>query len=1168
MTDTRNLLRRAPPPPTELPPLITWIDPPTQRYYAFCVLVGLWSIKLGRLLISPRPTPLGIWWWYLLDITFVIIYIPLGYLNGQHLDPSQAYCRRRLRFVITSGYQRFFGERVHAISSQGIIKIDEVRHNSSHIKGKHIVRFLPYATAKLNPDDDKFCLQRVPRVEVDVPVLFNNSKPWKLEYSHIDPDTNEKTHINMTRKLLQKRLTSDEIANTYLVYIPIDHPGVYRLEQAWDKDNMNIKTYRNEVIISHCPIAKFVARHSSDRCIDDDINVDLILQGVPPFNVRYERLVDDVGINMTISGVAPDRYVSPIMGEQVVSHDYTWARNRVVEVPLNLTADTAATYILKLIDIQDGLNNTRTFSGKSLQDDTVMFLVHPRPYAKLLSDSTVKVRPGKSTNLSLELGGEGPWSITTGYWAEDVAKDGDSSAPNKVETIKFLPNKDTSIIVSKPGMYQLLSISDTFCSGQVLVPSSCIVIEVQPPSVKIEAVPIPAIDCPGEIGQEITVSLTGTPPWSLHYSITTKLSEITDFKKIFKSRHTFTIMPKTFGRHEYRFFLLRDGFYDEGVNIDHRITQVVHPKPDATFRTTYGKELNTCVGNNVELDVDFSGSGPFTLEYEVVFNRRKNTFTVGDIKSLSHVISSPPFDNPGTYTVTLVRVTDAKGCSNSLNASDDITIHVKKDRPTVGFRTDGEAMKFIEGDRIDLPLQLTGHPPWDIEYGSLNVSSKARMTARNLKDPNAHVTVTLPGLYELLSVKDSFCTGEVIESMRFIRAEWLPQPTLRIADGEATLLDVPNYYERKPVCEGTEDSVGVILSGRAPWIISYKITGEGEPIPQRETIGFPSTRIRLLTESPGTHTYEFKTIADDVYTLPNEISLTLRQIIISNPTAHFIQHKTFNQCVGETLPFSQSPKIQLKGIPPFSLTVETKNENSNRIDTQVIHNIADEVYTYVPPKFMAIGNYSIAIVKVIDAQGCSRKQNSQESKLRVEVNDVASIQRLIPQDIHCVGDLLVYQLQGTPPWVIHYTYNGEKKNVVSNTPDYTFGADRPGNVTITSVCHLNEQCCGHPKGMSEVIYDLPTAIISSGKETISDIREGEKDEIVIEFIGNPPFRFTYTRSEILPKGKPGRVLETQTVTNVRGHKHSLFVSQEGIFQVIYIADKYCDYPREGTTVNV
>jgi len=85
MTDTRNLLRRAPPPPTEVPPLIAWIDPPTQRYYAFCVFVGIWSIKLGRLLISPRPTPLGIWWWHLLDIAYVII---VRYLRIPWLRPS------------------------------------------------------------------------------------------------------------------------------------------------------------------------------------------------------------------------------------------------------------------------------------------------------------------------------------------------------------------------------------------------------------------------------------------------------------------------------------------------------------------------------------------------------------------------------------------------------------------------------------------------------------------------------------------------------------------------------------------------------------------------------------------------------------------------------------------------------------------------------------------------------------------------------------------------------------------------------------------------------------------------------------------------------------------------------------------------------------------------
>jgi hypothetical protein len=212
----------------------------------------------------------------------------------------------------------------------------------------------------------------------------------------------------MTRKLLQRRLISDESSNTYLIYIPIKRPGTYRLEHAWDKDSMNIKTYRKEVIISYCPTAKFVAKHKSDRCMDDDISVDLILQGVPPFNVRYERLVDNIGINMTISGVTPDRYTSPVINEQVLSHDYSWTRDRIVEVPLNLTADTAATYILKLVDIKDGLNNTKVFGGvKKLHDDTVTFLVHPRPSAKLLSESTVKVKPGESANLPLDLGGDG-----------------------------------------------------------------------------------------------------------------------------------------------------------------------------------------------------------------------------------------------------------------------------------------------------------------------------------------------------------------------------------------------------------------------------------------------------------------------------------------------------------------------------------------------------------------------------------------------------------------------------------------------------------------------------------------------------------------------------------------------------------------------------------------
>ncbi|CAG8765977.1 15826_t:CDS:2, partial [Acaulospora morrowiae] len=85
-----------------------------------------------------------------------------------------------------------------------------------------------------------------------------------------------------------------------------------------------------------------------------------------------------------------------------------------------------------------------------------------------------------------------------------------------------------------------------------------------------------------------------------------------------------------------------------------------------------------------------------------------------------------------------------------------------------------------------------------------------------------------------------------------------------------------------------------------------------------------------------------------------------------------------------------------------------------------------------------------------------------------------------------------------------------------------------------------------------------------GRDVISDIREGDKTEINIRFIGTPPFRFTYTRRELLINGKerkPGRILETQTVMNIHKYNHSIYTSQQGIFQVIHVGDQYCEYPR-------
>jgi hypothetical protein len=72
---------------------------------------------------------------------------------------------------------------------------------------------------------------------------------------------------------------------------------------------------------------------------------------------------------------------------------------------------------------------------------------------------------------------------------------------------------------------------------------------------------------------------------------------------------------------------------------------------------------------------------------------------------------------------------------------------------------------------------------------------------------------------------------------------------------------------------------------------------------------------------------------------------------------------------------------------------------------------------------------------------------------------------------------------------------------------------------------------------------------------------GDQAEIVFTLIGEPPFTFTYQRSEPSPrKGvKPGKVLETHTVSGVSTKEYSIFSALEGQSLLIFfsVVDRFC-----------
>ncbi|PKY45320.1 hypothetical protein RhiirA4_443664 [Rhizophagus irregularis] len=1151
---------------------IPWLQFPLWKILLYIIL----SCTINAFIINPN-------WVYDVGITKSIIemFSSSSILNNKCIIIPNLNSIIFLHISYVNGVRQQFlklrGEKVRAVSTEEEIQIEDIRHNSSHIKGKHTVRLLPYATAKLNPDDERFCLTRMDSRKSDpigLPVLFNKTSPKSIHYSRVNFVSGNKTHHEFTSRDIARNHLVDVIQDGVFVYIPVTEPGVYKIEQALDADGMGIKIYKKEEIIVYCPEAKLISITDTKCCINDEIHTKLVLKGVPPLSVYYERRVDNESVNMTIDGIGSEHFKFPIDEPDraklfFASDNYQWAQNQEIEVQLNMTADIPATYSLRVLEINDLLNNTHNYIIERNQNVFVKYDVFSRPTAKFSSDIPIYTRPGYPAEMKLNLQGVAPWKLGLGYWSEDIAELTDtlSSEPTEMLNVTIKENENKmgySITVKKPGTYKLLSVSDAKCSGQILAPSTNILSIAYPPTVKIDAIPISAEDCPGEIGIEATLSFTGIPRWFLEYSIKSEIEKVDEIVMSEKSKRVITIKPPMPGHYEYTFFSLSDNIYREGVEINYGFTQTVYPKPNAVFRRTKDRTINSCMSNLVELDVDLSGSGPFTLEYEVMFNRRTNAFTIADIQSPSYVIISPPFDNPGTYTVTLKRIVDSQGCSQILNNDDSVTINVKRDKPTVGFRNSHEILWFLEGGSVELPLQLTGNPRWDVTYIYHLDMDNARK-AYDLVNPNSILTVTEPGRYELLEVKDSYCLGIVIPEKKEIEAKWLPKPFLRIAEGEAEPLPQTGYFKRNSICAGKEDTLGLVLQGRAPWVINYKIISNRETIVHQQTIGFPSTRIRLMTENPGLHIYNFSSIADDVYTEQNEMLLILEQAVLSNPSARFVNRDIVYHCVGTAFTRDDSIMIEMDGVPPFSLVFEVMHESSNHVETLRMESINNTLYYFQPKeKFSLVGQYTISIVYISDSQGCSRSLEGPDKTLIVQVTDVASIDRTFHQQFHCVGDILDYSLQGILPLNITYEYNGEVKFAMSKTNTFAFGADKPGNMTITNICHQRNKCCGFVANLTEIIYDLPSAFVSEGKEVISDIREGDKTEIIIDFLGNPPFRFTYVRKELLKDGKKrksGRILETQTILNINKHKHSIYTSQEGVFQVTHVGDRYCEYPR-------
>ncbi|KAI8337024.1 hypothetical protein BC941DRAFT_513687 [Chlamydoabsidia padenii] len=1092
----------------------------------------------------------------------------------------------------------FLGEKLGkqiSVSRAKFVDVKDVIFDPSHILGKHTLHILPYGTAKLNPNDEYYCLKsnEIGKSDIYLPIVLNNTTPTKVSVSRYDFDSQSTNILNYSENNIQRATEIGQGKHGLeYYYLKVNKPGVYTLNSITSKDGSHVRLYSRQAFVFTCPSARLQSSGVTDYCRNDKDSMQLYVTGVPPLKVEYTRRTGGVKKALKLDHIQPTdpSFDSPLTrfasGLQDADNaffipsqhaNYDWASRKIHSIQLNLTFDLVQDYEFQLDRVVDGAGNVVDLSETSKQ----VFKVHGPPSIQFVCDAKnpVKLLIGEdSVGAPVQLKGSGPYSVTYEYTSES----GDVVDRKKV-TIK--DNGSSLLTVKAPGDYRLVSVGDQFCAGEVLYPSTCQVVQPPLPSVQLQSTPIPSECSSGsEIGMRFVAEFQGSPPYTLKYSVikqTGRHNQAVERQiSTDRSRHIFNYLPSSSGEYVYEFNTLTDNHYNKDPKIA-SIKQVVHPQPDAHFEEKVSPK-RTCLGDEMTLPVKLIGTAPFTL----VWIYDKQVFS-NVVSGNRHEISLPPFDVAGRHIASLAKIVDANGCSKDLD-SRDVVIDVRRDRPMAFFYTDDNKDKTVyiaEGEETQLPLRLTGEGPWQVTYRHVH-DKKEDIQTKRFVDPNPQLTVNKVGRYEVIKVVDSICKGDALRPDYTV--QWMERPTVTISDDQAMMLS-DNIYERPAVCQNVDDALDIKFTGLGPFTCAYETHRRSMEVsssvfgrrdygvkldPHEMTTGLSKTRIALRTDSPGRYTYTFNKLSDQRYQQPFTPSpvLQLEQTVHASPSVRFAGKPSTlasprMMCVGEPLTPTEDPIwVETTGQAPFTVSVRIRQQDSQKFI--VLDNIESSRFSLnLPGELEISGKYHLELVRIQDANGCIADVGGQpNTEMVIDALGIATITPLDACSEVCVGDQLEYSLSGDGPFTIAYEFNGQQEKVKSPTTKLTMIADKPGNLTIISVGNQRNKCQSFPKQLTSEIHPVPSSLVSGGQDIIESVQDGDIVQAVVDLVGTPPFDFEWQRSQLIwdyakKRHYKGRILESHVVHGVYDHQYLINTSIEGVIEVVSIKDRYCQYPR-------
>ncbi len=511
--------------------------------------------------------------------------------------------------------------------------------------------------------------------------------------------------------------------------------------------------------------------------------------------------------------------------------------------PFSIFMDTAGDYELtNLIDQNCDVPLSTTFT----------LLETASPTADLSGNGNLCA--GSFADLEIDLTGSAPWAISYTF-------DG-------IPQVDILSNDPLYILsVDAEGDYELTAVSDGSCTGTV----SGIVTVIQSGSTSAILNGGGQI-CEGETAQ-LNTELFGAAPFDLTYAIDgvaqTPLNINANFFSIdLDTPGTYTLLE-----------VLSNGC--EGTVSGEAIIEVL-PVPTLFFPD--GNDAQICQGGSVNLPIELTGTGPWTLEYSIDFGAVINL----DIDASPYTLtaSQTGFYSFGTM-VDQVCSTDAGSFVNvslittpSAQLTQDLTICI--------------------GGNDELPVLVSDAGTYDLTYA---IDGFVQPSI-SITGPDATLIADQEGTYSLVIMTQGVCEGNVFGL----------SDVVAVSPPTANLLDDISF------CQGNEGIAEVSLTGASPWTIDYTIDGLNQG-----AVELFVSPAQLAISSAGL--VSILTVEDQICTGSNGSTISATELAL--PVASISGDNLICQGAESTL------QVDFSGLPNFQANLLLNGNFYESIDTDL-----------------------------------------------------------------------------------------------------------------------------------------------------------------------------------------------------------------------------------------